>query len=260
MAYFLAALRQRLQRKVMAVAPIVVGALLLVGVLSIVVSGVEPYLPATYRHLLEQARQGDWTASRASLLALLDTYDDARDTIFVLIQVLQVLVAPIPSPLLGLLGGWIFGFWHGLMLNMIGLTIGSAIAMGSTRIVGEALVRRFVPTALLSRFDQLTSASDLWSFFLIFLLPVFPDDAICFMAGMTRLPLHQLVLVSVVGRLPGTAVLTFVGAGVDQSPTQAYLVLGVGMVLAFVLWLFSEECESFLARVSGPQHQAKGAD
>ena len=44
---------------------------------------------------------------------------------------------------------WIFGFWHGLLLSMIGLTIGSAIAMGSTRIVGEALLvlrrEKFLP-------------------------------------------------------------------------------------------------------------------
>jgi uncharacterized membrane protein YdjX (TVP38/TMEM64 family) len=167
-----------------------------------------------------------------------------------LLQILQVLVAPIPGQLLGLLGGSMFGFWHGLLLSMIGLVIGSAIAMGSSRILGEAVVRRFVPAALLSRFDHLSNTNGLWSFFLIFLLPVFPDDAVCFMAGLTRLPLHRLLLVCVLGRLPGTATLTFVGSGVGNDMTQAYVVLGTGIVLAFGVWLFSEELETLVSRAS----------
>jgi uncharacterized membrane protein YdjX (TVP38/TMEM64 family) len=250
MSGILLALRKRLQRKIAGIAPLIGGALLLVGLLAVIAYVVEPYLPASYRQLLEHARDGDWGASRVHLLALFDSYGDAANGFFMLLQILQVLVAPIPGQLLGLLGGSMFGFWHGLLLSMIGLVIGSAIAMGSSRILGEAVVRRFVPAALLSRFDHLSNTNGLWSFFLIFLLPVFPDDAVCFMAGLTRLPLHRLLLVCVLGRLPGTATLTFVGSGVGNDMTQAYVVLGTGIVLAFGVWLFSEELETLVSRAS----------
>ncbi len=259
MSQLWAALRRRLQRKLVAVAPIIVGALPLVAGLWVVAYVVEPYLPATYRHLLQHMQHGDWNASRESLLSLFDAYGNARTYLFLLMQILEVLLAPIPAPLLGLLGGALFGFWHGLLLSVLGITIGSAIAMGSSRVLGEAVVRRFVPSPLLARFDHLAGANGMWSFFLIFLLPVFPDDAVCFMAGLTRLPLHRLLLVSTLGRLPGIAVLTFVAAGVGGGTTQAYLVLGAAMVLAFGLWVFSEELESLVGRAGANQRGNTGS-
>ncbi len=249
MTQILVALRQRLQRKIVEVAPIIVGALVLVGVLAVVAYVIEPYLPTPYRDLLGHIRDGDWNESRAGLLAQFDAYGNARNYFFLLLQILQVLAAPIPGQLLGLLGGSLFGFWQGLSLSMLGLVVGSTIAMVSSRVLGEAVVRRFVPLSILARLDHLIGANGLWSFFLIFLLPVFPDDAVCFMAGLTRLPLTRLLLVCALGRLPGTAVLTFVGAGVDGNTTQAYLVLGAATTLAVGIWLFSDELETYLDRI-----------
>lgn len=248
MSQLMASLGRRIQRKIAAVAPLIAGALLLVGVLSLLAYAAEPYLPATYRQLLQHARHGDWSASRASLLAMFAAYGAARSYLFLLLQILQVLVAPIPGQLLGVLGGSLFGFWNGLLLSLLGLMVGSTIAMVSSRVLGESVVRRCVPASLLARFDHLIHANGTWSFFLIFLLPVFPDDAICFMAGLTQLPLHRLLLVCVLGRLPGIAVLTFVGSGVGGDTTPAYIVLGVAMVLAVGLWLFSEELEALVGR------------
>ena len=237
-------LRLRMQRKIITIAPIVVGALLLAGVLSAALLGLEPYFPATFRQMIGLARQGDWSASRASLRTIFDASGEQSGLIFVLVQIGQVLLAPIPGQLLGLMGGSLFGFWHGLFLTVLGLAIGSAIAMGSSRLLGDTVVRRFVPAPILRRFDHLAGTSGLWSFFLIFLLPFFPDDAICFMAGLTQLPLHRLLLVSTLGRLPGVAVLSFVGAG-EGGAGQSYL-MGIVLVLAFAIWLFSDELEALV--------------
>jgi uncharacterized membrane protein YdjX (TVP38/TMEM64 family) len=256
MSQLLVGLARRVRRKIIAVAPLIAGALLLVGILSAMAFVIEPYLPSTYRELLQHTRHGDWTASRASLMSMFDAYGSASGYLFLLLQILQVLVAPIPGQLLGLLGGSLFGFWHGLLLTVLGLVIGSAIAMGSSRVLGEAVVRRFVPPPILRRFDHLTGANGMWSFFLIFLLPAFPDDAVCFMAGLTRLPLLHLLLVCTLGRLPGIAVLTFVGAGAGGGTTLAYLVLGAAIVLAFGVWLWSEELEALFGR-AGAKHRAR---
>jgi uncharacterized membrane protein YdjX (TVP38/TMEM64 family) len=253
MSQLVGALWRRLQRKLVAVAPIIVGALVLVALLSAIVYAIEPYLPATYRQLLQHAQQGDWATARAGLLALFATFGDTYGSAFVLLQVAQVVIAPIPAPLVGLLGGALFGFWHGLLLSVLGLAVGSALAMGIGRALGDVVVRRLVPSAILAKFDHLAGAGGLWSFFLIFLLPLFPDDAICFMAGLTRLPLHRLLIVCLLGRLPGIAVLTFTGSRVGADATQAYLVLGVAMALALVFWLFSEELETLLGRAA-PNH------
>jgi uncharacterized membrane protein YdjX (TVP38/TMEM64 family) len=145
------------------------------------------------------------------------------------------------------------------LFGALGITIGSAIAMGISRVLGDVVVRRCVPSPILARFDHLAGANGLWSFFLIFLLPLFPDDAVCFMAGLTRLPLHRLLLVCTLGRLPGIAVLTFAGSRVGGDATQAYLVLSTAKALAFGLWLFSEEFEALFGRADANQRGSTGS-
>ena len=43
------------------------------------------------------------------------------------------------------LGGFLFGFWHGLFLTMLGLAIGSFLAIGLSRFLRDYLVQKFVP-------------------------------------------------------------------------------------------------------------------
>ena len=251
---------RRLKRKLIEVAPLVVGAMLLAGVLSAVMLVAEPWLPATYRALLADIGQGDISAAHVTLRSLVEANGAGSVVLFMVAQFTQVLVAPIPGQLLGLIGGTLFGFLPGLFYSTVALAVGSLVAMGSTRLLGEQVLRRFVPQSILTKFDHLVGANGLWSFFLIFLLPVFPDDAICFMAGLTRIPLHRLMLVCVLGRLPGIAVLTFAGAaGADGASTLSAVVLGVAMVLAFILWLWSDEAETWLHRaVAGRRRAARG--
>ncbi len=241
------ALRRRLRRKVVAVAPVLAGALLLLATMSLLLFLLEPYLPAALRNLASRVTETGWSAGCASIAKIFG--GDSQPYLFVGLHVLQVIVVPVPGQLLGLLGGCLFGFSEGLLLTMVGLTLGSALAMGLSRLVGEALVRRFVSPALLARFDTLIGADGAWGYFLIFLLPTFPHDVICFMAGLTRLPLRRLLLACMLARLPGMVVLTLVGAGAGTA--YANLVLAAATLIAVAMWLFSEEVELMLRRAIG---------
>ena len=230
--------------------PIIVGALAFSLVLSIVIYLLAPLLPGSYRQVFEAVRGGDWEEGRRLLSALVDSFGAAKPWAYLGLQVAQVLFAPIPGQLIGLLGGYFFGFWQGLFLSMAGLAIGSLTAMGIARLLGEKVVRRLVPGRFLEKFDHLVKGGGLWNFFMVFLLPALPDDAICFMAGLTRLPIPHLVAVSVLGRLPGTAVFLFVGASVGGDMRAANIVLAVAVAAALALWLYSDEAESYFYRVS----------
>jgi uncharacterized membrane protein YdjX (TVP38/TMEM64 family) len=142
---------------------------------------------------------------------------------------------------MGLLGGFVFGFWGGLLLTMLGLTIGSLIAISLSRLIGEKLVRKFVPGTVMEKFDYLITKGGYANFFMIFLLPALPDDAVCFMAGLSRLNVFGLMLACILGRLPGMAVLTFAGASVDYDPSLAKIIFTIAMICALFIWFFQEE-------------------
>jgi uncharacterized membrane protein YdjX (TVP38/TMEM64 family) len=225
-------------------------AAVLAGLLSVVLYIGMPSLDAEYRRIFEHLQNGDWVTGRQRLRGLFDSFGSAKVLVFLGLQVLQVLIAPIPGQVIGLLGGYLFGVWNGLWLSMAGLTIGSCLALLLGRGIGEHIVRRLVPRAVLAKFDFLIDQGSLWSFFMLFLLPALPDDAICLIAGLTRLPIWKLMLVCVLGRLPGMAVLSFVGAHAGSNLAAANVVIAVTTILAAVLWLFSEEAEASFSRLS----------
>ncbi|MBO2521411.1 MAG: hypothetical protein CW345_06370 [Firmicutes bacterium] len=241
---------RRLRRKIAAMVPLVLGAAAFALVLAGVIYVLSPLLPEEYRAVLQLIHEGDWEASRLTLSELFDGYGPAKAWIFVGLQMLQVLFAPVPGQLVGLLGGYLFGFWHGLLLTMAGLVAGSLLAMLLGRWLGERLVRRAVPKPVLEKFDYLVTQGGLWNFFMLYLLPALPDDALCFVAGLTRWPIVQLLAVSAAGRLPGMAVLVYVGASVGSGGRGAQAVLACAMLLAAALWLYSEEAESYFYRLS----------
>ncbi|MBQ9390192.1 MAG: TVP38/TMEM64 family protein [Synergistaceae bacterium] len=117
---------------------------------------------------------------------------EGSEWLFVAVQVLQVVIAPIPGQAAAFAGGFIFGFWKGWGLTTLGLVIGSLIAMVLARLLGISLVRKIVPESIIQRFDKVISDGGYMTFFMIFLLPALPDDAVCFLAGRTKLQILPL--------------------------------------------------------------------
>ncbi len=172
---------------------------------------------------------------------------EGSEWLFILIQVLQVVIAPIPGQAAAFAGGFIFGFWKGWALTTLGLVIGSFVAMSLARLLGISLVRKVVPESIIHRFDSVISDGGYMTFFMIFLLPALPDDAVCFLAGLTKLKLLPLSLVCLLGRAPGMAVLSLTGAGfADGLTLWAEILFGVMMVLSVLLWLFWEIIEEWV--------------
>ena len=118
--------------------------------------------------------------------------------------------------------------------------------MGLARLLGISLVRKIVPDSIIQRFDKVISDGGYMTFFMIFLLPALPDDAVCFLAGLTKLKLLPLTLVSLLGRAPGMAVLCLTGAGFAEGTTLSVKILfAVMMLLSVLLWLFWEIIEAW---------------
>jgi uncharacterized membrane protein YdjX (TVP38/TMEM64 family) len=248
---FVVDLFRRFWTKLKSIIPLVIGALLVVGVFWLILRLVTPYLPEDWRQVLALLDNGEVSAARDELSTILKRTGTTTELAFMGLQALQVIIAPIPGQLAGLVGGYLFGFWYGLLLTMTGLALGSLVAISLGRWLGKLVVRKFVPARFIAKFDALINRGGLWNFFFIFLLPVFPDDAACLLAGLTQLRVWKLVGVCLAGRLPGMAVLTYVGSGAGAGSTTAYVVFGVAMVLSLFVWLYSEEIERWCLKQLG---------
>ncbi len=148
------------------------------------------------------------------------------------VQVSQVLFAPVPGQVVGVAAGLSFGVLRGTVYVMIGAAIGTFLGIFIARRYGRLVVKRFVDETTLDRFDGLAEEHGMVPFALLILLPGFPDDAICLIAGLSDLDFRWLVIWGTVLRLPGFLILVTTG---DTLAVHGYgWFLGIGAVVATV--------------------------
>ena len=121
---------------------------------------------------------------RKRLAEFIESYGNFSPIIFIILQVFQVLFAPIPGEVSGLLGGFLYGNFLGLLYSTVGLSLGSWLAFIFARWAGQPLIERIVGPKILQRFDYLMSHKGTWIVFLLFLIPGFPKDYLCYLLGL----------------------------------------------------------------------------
>ena len=131
---------------------------------------------------------------------------------FILIQALQVIVSPIPGEATGFLGGYLFGLTLGFVYSTVGLALGTMAAFWIGRWVGAPLLARYVPGHVVERFGFIFEAEGAVLAFVIYVIPGFPKDIVSYLFGMSPMPAWIFALVSTLGRMPGTWVLSAQGA------------------------------------------------
>jgi uncharacterized membrane protein YdjX (TVP38/TMEM64 family) len=172
--------------------------------------------------------------------------------VFVAIQALQVVIAPIPGELTGLLGGFVFGQWAGFAYSMAGLTAGSLLAFGVGRWVGAAFVRRLVSAEVWRHLGFVIEAEGAILCFVIFLIPGFPKDMLCYLFGLSPMPFWVFAVSSTAGRMPGTWMLSAQGASTAAGHyVRVALVTAVAAALTLPLYVYRHQLVRRLHRSSG---------
>ena len=182
-----------------------------------------------YRYFLNPRKLGEFIASFGPLAAVM----------FVIIQILQVVAAPIPGEITGLVGGFLFGKIWGSILSTVGLTLGSMLAFWIARKFGMRFVEKVVKRQYIEKFNFFVTHKGLYITFVMYLLPGFPKDALCYFLGLTRLRLLDFVLMNLFGRFPGTLILTMQGSAVRTEHWWELFWLIIIMVVMVVVLYFS---------------------
>jgi uncharacterized membrane protein YdjX (TVP38/TMEM64 family) len=153
----------------------------------------------------------------------------------VVLQALQVVLAPVPGQVLAVVGGYLYGAWWGTLYNVVGIAIGSTAAFWLSRRFGRPYVEGIVDEDLLARFDSIDDDHVRLALFVLFLVPGLPDDAICFLGGLTRIPLWHLVALAVVGRAPSFFLVNVVGGFLGTGRYLAAFALAAALTAISLL-------------------------
>jgi len=157
--------------------------------------------------------------------------------LFGVLQILQIIFAPIPGNVTGALGGVLFGWW-GLPLTIVSTAIGVTIVANISRRFGRPLIERFFSKKEIDKYGFLVGRKAELALFLIFLIPFGPSDMASYLAGLTGARLRNIVIISTIGRLPGQIVLNFFGNQVySDSPVWFIIVLAATAAIGVVFYL-----------------------
>lgn len=217
-----------------------VHAALLVGLVVVVGGTLWVWREPLWALLSDQERAREWVAG----------FGPWGPLVSVALNVAQVLLAPIPGQFVGLLNGYLYGLWLGTLYSMVGLLLGTALAMGLARWFGRPLVEWLVEREQLARWDRLADHRGPLFFFLVFLFPSLPDDVVCFLVGLTSLSIPAMLVLAALGRLPGVFVSCWVGAHAAELSWWAWIPLGVGAAsLAWLFWRYRVRLEGQIVRL-----------
>jgi uncharacterized membrane protein YdjX (TVP38/TMEM64 family) len=188
-------------------------------------------------------------SNKAQLSALVASFGAFAPLAFIGLQILQVLFAPIPGELTGFVGGYLFGATLGFLYSTIGLSIGSLLAFLISRRLGLPFVRRFIGEELMGKFDYLMEHQGAFFSFLFFLIPGLPKDYFCYLLGLSPMHVLTFFIVSSIGRIPGTLLLSLQGQAVRSEDYRIFFVI-LGIALFFILLtvLYREKIESWLKK------------
>lgn len=187
---------------------------------------------------------------RDRLVELINHTGPWAPLVYMALQCLQVVIAPIPGSIISLVGGYLFGTWLGTLYAVVGSMVGFWVVFWLAKRYGRRLLHVFVGKRQLDRVDNLLGPRAAPLLFITFLLPLVPDPAVGYIAGLSPLSIRTLMLISLVARLPGVLVLNIVAG---QAAQQNYLVVVITLVvLAIVLglmWLFRRQVEVWSRRL-----------
>lgn len=116
--------------------------------------------------------------------------------LFILIQFLQVVILPIPSFITVGAGVLLFGPLKGAFFSCVGIILGSILAYYFGKFFGIKVVEWLVGADNLKKWLKFINGKDKIVLTFMFLFPFFPDDVLCFVAGITTIsPIFFVVMI-----------------------------------------------------------------
>jgi uncharacterized membrane protein YdjX (TVP38/TMEM64 family) len=192
---------------------------------------------------------------RKKAVAFIESFGSGPLAVFIFIcfQIGQVLAAPLPGEVTGIIGGYLYGPLFGTLYSTIGLTIGSWLAFLLARLLGLPFVEKVVSRNILDKYDYFMEHQGALVTFVMFLIPGFPKDALCYIMGLSHMRTRLFLIVSTTGRLFGTIMLSVGGSCVRNDQMQGlYAVIAVTVVILTLAYFYREKLLKALRKKKRP--------
>lgn len=144
-----------------------------------------------------------------------------------------------PPFTLSLAGGFIYGYWA-LIIDIIGAVLGTVAAF----LLGKSLFRSFIEKKIkeypkFEVIDKIIETQGLKIVILLRLCPLFPDSLMSYFLAMTKIPLITFIFGTIIGMIPGTCFLVYLGNSAKSLKEIFEGKVGISWKVEIILFLIS---------------------
>lgn len=200
---------------------------------------------AAYALLGAALLAGAYVLHRSGLLKTISSVEDVRALMeragpfagaaYFFIQLLTVVFAPIPSNVSMLAGALALGFWPALLLGVAAIFCGSMLVFWAARRLGQKAVQRFADRGVMEKYLPVIREKQEVFLFFALLLPFFPDDMLCILAGLTTMPAARFAAIMLLARPWGLVFAALLGGGVIHLPLWGWVLMLAALAVVFAL-------------------------
>lgn len=174
--------------------------------------------------------------------------------VFVLIQILQVIILPLPAVVCYIPGVAIWGPPMATVLASVGVLIGAVISYFLGRIFGRKIVEWIAGKETTQKYADYLGKKGKTLFVIMQILPFFPDDILCLVAGLTKMNFLFFLTTMVIVRPAIVAAYCYLGSG-TIIPFSGWgipvwiAVFAVCILLAVISFKYQDKLESWLKNI-----------
>ena len=149
--------------------------------------------------------------------SFIQQYEGYVEIIFIAIYTVLTVIG-IPGTILTVVGGCLFGLWHGTLISIVSATLGALFAFLAARYLLQNFAQhKFSKHKQLNKFQ--TAVLDRpFSFVLTTrLIPISPFNLVNYLFGLTKINWSDYTVATFVGVIPGCFAYTWIGKSGEQA-------------------------------------------
>ena len=143
----------------------------------------------------------------------------------------------VPRPALNAAAGLLLGVQQGLLLAVLGTTLGAALAFGLGRLLGRDALRPLLRGRVLTALDRRFTDQGFRSVLLLRLFPGLPFQAGNYAAAFSGVRFVPFLAATAIGVVPATAAYVVAAASAKEPGSAAFLLSAGAIVVAGLLGL-----------------------
>jgi len=178
-----------------------------------------------------------WFGNREAVAVFIQNLGIWGPLVLITLLVLQVFLAFIPGQALMLACGYVYGFGAGFLIAWFGLFAGGEAAFFLARKYGRVFAERWISPQVLSKWDKASDGQGIGFFATSLVLPVFPNDAMCYVAGLGKISSRRFTLANALGRGLACLFTSAAGAFGSQLGIEQWVAIAIALVLICLGWL-----------------------